>query len=200
MSSPDHYHTLSSSARSELRVKASRFFGFAESVPDEAAAAAMRVRLKKEYHDASHQPFAYRLCDGSERCSDDGEPKGTSGQAILLEIRRAEVSDVQVVVVRYFGGTKLGKGGLSRTFSDCAREALVEGGRILVTKSSSFSIILTPEDVKTAKAIALEFSAVVETQSYDPLAHLKIVVPESRIQDCRQALLDRFGKTIITES
>ncbi len=92
---------------------------------DEAAARALLAALEREIPDATHHCWAWRL--GSpprERSSDAGEPAGTAGVPILQVLRGAGLSDVMAVVVRWFGGTKLGKGGLARAYAAAAREAL----------------------------------------------------------------------------
>jgi uncharacterized YigZ family protein len=196
MAAPDQYRTLSAPAQAELRVKASRFFGFADRIGDESAAAHMRQQLKKQFHDAAHQPFALRLADGVEKCSDDGEPKGTAGPPILLEIRRLELCDVQLVVVRYFGGTKLGRGGLTRAFGECARLTLADASVITARKTALLRLVLAPDEVQTARRICSDFDAAVHRLFYDDNAHLQISLPQSRMEACRSALLERFGTRI----
>jgi uncharacterized YigZ family protein len=196
---PDSFITLAGPGQSELRIKASRFFGFAQVVGDELAAADQRALLKRQYHDAAHQPFALRLASGAQRSSDDGEPKGTAGIPILSEIQRAEVHNVQVVVVRYFGGTKLGKGGLVRAFGECARLALENAGKRLEEIRAYLDLSTTPELVNTIKAVSLPFGAMVVALSYDIKARLRLSLPASRLEECRQALLKRFpGLTFTT--
>jgi uncharacterized YigZ family protein len=112
-------------ARAEIREKGSRFLAVAAPAADEAAAGAVLDRLRTEHPDATHHCFAWRLgAAGRERSSDDGEPAGTAGVPILQVLRGRELSDVVVVVVRWFGGTKLGKGGLARAYAGAAREAV----------------------------------------------------------------------------
>jgi uncharacterized YigZ family protein len=193
MPASDTYFTIARSARSDLRVKASRFFGFVERVHTQAEAEEQRFTLKKKYHDAAHLPFAYRLPDGGERSSDDGEPKGTAGSAILEQIRGRNLYGVQVVVVRYFGGTKLGRGGLSRAFSDVTRHALDAAGRREIHNRRHFSITLQPDQVETAKTLAGQFTAAVDSISYDTRAHLRFAVPVSRWNECLRAFAERFG-------
>jgi hypothetical protein len=102
--------------RAEVRERASRFLAFVSpaSTPEEAGA--LLAQLKKEYHDATHVAFAWKIGSGAstrERASDAGEPSGTAGKPIAAAIASAGVTDVVAAVVRYFGGTKLGTGGLS---------------------------------------------------------------------------------------
>ncbi len=113
---PDHYHTICAEARLETKVQGSRFIGISLPVRTKEDAAAALKAIKKEFFDATHHCYAYRLGPGGDqfRSSDDGEPGGTGGRPILAAIERRGMSDVMVVVVRYFGGTKLGIPGLGR--------------------------------------------------------------------------------------
>ena len=200
MPSPDEYLTIARPGRSELRIKGSRFLGFAQPVKSEEDADRQRSQLKRKYHDAAHQPFAYRLADDHERCSDDGEPRGTAGPPILTEIQGAGLYDLQVVVVRYFGGTKLGKGGLARAFSECARMSLENAGRKKARSIAFLHLILTPDKVNLAKGIAARFDAKVASLSFDLKAHIQLTVPASRLDDCCQTLLERFGPDIFEQT
>jgi putative IMPACT (imprinted ancient) family translation regulator len=102
--------------RAEIRERASRFLAFASPVSSPGEAAQAVARLRREYHDATHVAFAWKIGSGAtaaQRSSDAGEPSGTAGKPIAAAIASAGISDVLVAVVRYFGGTKLGTGGLS---------------------------------------------------------------------------------------
>jgi len=123
--------TLGTPARCELRVRGSRFIACAGPASDEAEAAEQRRRLRRAFDDATHHCWALRLLSpqGVREWHDDaGEPAGTAGAAILQALRGADVVHTQVVVARYFGGTKLGKGGLARTYREAARGALQMAG------------------------------------------------------------------------
>lgn len=111
----DTYNSIGSPSRGLYKDQGSRFISFAYPVETEAQVKELVDSLKKEYHDARHHCFAYRLgLDGSRyRMNDDGEPSSTAGRPILSQIDSAGLSDVLVVVVRYFGGIKLGVPGLS---------------------------------------------------------------------------------------
>ncbi len=199
-SDSDTYLTVAHPGCADLKVKGSRFLGFAKHVGSQEQARKHRVELQRKYHDARHIPFAYRLADGSERSSDDGEPRGTSGPAILTEIQGAGLFGVQLVVVRYFGGTKLGKGGLARAFSDCARLTLEQSGKKTVQNRDCLSLVLPPEKVNLAKAIASKFGAEVMSLSYDMKARLNLAIPSSQVEACRETLESRFGTEIFHSS
>ena len=117
--------------RGEIREKASRFLGFASRIASAEDAEAFLERLRRAHHDATHEAFAWRLGAGdaaSVRASDAGEPAGTAGRPILSAIESAGVTDAAVAVVRYFGGTKLGTGGLARAYRGAAERALEGAG------------------------------------------------------------------------
>ncbi len=121
------YPIPANTVRAETFIKRSRFIttlGFAETVE---AARAFIQHIRDEMPDASHHVYAFRVGYGSsvnEGLSDDGEPAGTSGKPVMSVIRGADLGDVVIVVSRYFGGTKLGTGGLVRAYSNAAKGAL----------------------------------------------------------------------------
>jgi uncharacterized YigZ family protein len=110
--------------RGEVREKGSRFLAVVAPATDEAAADAVVEALRGEHPDATHHCWARRLgAVARERWSDDGEPSGTAGVPILQVLRGRQLSDVVAVVVRWYGGVKLGKGGLARAYAAAARQA-----------------------------------------------------------------------------
>lgn len=126
---PDAYHTLAAPATGEYKDRNSKFIAYAYPVPTEAAALAQLELLRKEHFKARHHCFAWRLGpDGARhRANDDGEPSGTAGRPILGQIDACGLTDVLIVVVRYFGGTLLGTSGLIQAYRESAAEALRQG-------------------------------------------------------------------------
>src|SRR6185503_16332366 len=119
------YLVPAASAQAELREKGSRFLALLEPATDEAAARARLAAIEAAHRDATHCCWAWRLgAPPRERSHDAGEPGGTAGAPILRALQTAELSDALLVVVRWFGGTKLGKGGLVRAYGAVAREAV----------------------------------------------------------------------------
>lgn len=124
---PDSVRVLAGPGRSEFTEQRSRFIGFAVPVEGEDAARAALADLSRQYHDARHACCAWRLGappPPAEYRSDDGEPSGSAGEPILAALRKADVTNAMVVVIRYFGGVKLGTGGLARAYGAAAAEAL----------------------------------------------------------------------------
>ncbi|KQZ67308.1 YigZ family protein [Nocardioides sp. Root151] len=138
---PDSYLTVARDGSAEIEVKRSRFLCTVERVTDESAARAVVDRLRKEHWDARHHCSAFVLGPAADvqRSSDDGEPAGTAGAPMLDVLRGREVSDVVVVVTRWFGGVLLGAGGLVRAYGDAVRAGLDSVGtlqRALVVEHS----------------------------------------------------------------
>lgn len=122
----DSYRTIAGRGETEIKIVGSRFLSYAIPCPSSEAFADFLDALRKEHYNATHHCSAWRIgYDGTEfRYSDDGEPSGTAGKRILGSIDRMELTDVGIVVVRYFGGTKLGVGGLARAYTDSADAVL----------------------------------------------------------------------------
>ncbi len=115
---------------SELTEKRSRFLGHLLPVETEEDARAFLAEMKRKYHDARHNCWCYRIHDGAERFSDDGEPQGSAGMPMLEVFRKENIENYVCVVTRYFGGVLLGTGGLSRAYSQAAKDALLAAGTV----------------------------------------------------------------------
>ncbi len=126
MSAGKGYTTLAAGveAAGEFVDRRSRFIAQLRRVGSEAEANAFIDEVRARHHDARHNVPAWILADGRERCSDDGEPRGTGGMPTLEALRGAGLADVCCVVTRYFGGTLLGPGGLVRAYEAATKEAV----------------------------------------------------------------------------
>ena len=129
---PDNYFTLKSATFGEFKEKASRFLCYAYPVADEQEIHKALEALRKEHYNATHVCYAYRLGTSGLlfRANDDGEPSSTAGKPILGQIDSFGLTNVLVAVVRYYGGTKLGTGGLKAAYKYGAKVALEAGEKI----------------------------------------------------------------------
>jgi uncharacterized YigZ family protein len=155
-------------ARTEIMVVNSRFIATAAPAFSVEAARAFIARIKDEFGDASHNVPVYLIGHGASvtaHCHDDGEPSGTAGRPALAVLRGSGLGDVVVVVTRYFGGTKLGTGGLVRAYSDAVRAVLEELPR--AEKVATHTLLVAPpypffERVRLA--IAAHHGAILEEE------------------------------------
>ncbi len=131
------YYTAAKQAEAEIVEKKSRFIGYIKPVSTEAEALEFLNQIRKKHWDATHNVYAYVIRENSvSRFSDDGEPAKTAGAPVLDVIQKEGLTDVIVVVTRYFGGTLLGTGGLVKAYSKSAKAAMDAAGkakRILCT-------------------------------------------------------------------
>lgn len=127
----DHYRTLAEPAELRQKIERSEFLGIAFPVTREEDFFAELERVQKRHFDATHHCWAFRLfTDARSRSSDAGEPSGTAGKPILAAIEGAALHDLGVIVVRWYGGVKLGTGGLSRAYRETAA-ATLRGAKLL---------------------------------------------------------------------
>ena len=158
----DSYFTIEAPASGEFKDRGSRFIGYAYPVRSEEEAMAQVEHLRKEHFKARHHCFAFRLgLDGLRfRANDDGEPSGTAGRPILGQIDSAGVTDVVIVVVRYFGGVLLGASGLIQAYREAAAEALRQA--TIIEKiiqdhySLDFDYALMPDIMNGLKKLEIE--------------------------------------------
>jgi len=134
----DQYLTISHKESAEIKVKGSRFIGSAIPADRKEEAENFIEEIRRTHHNATHNCFAYRIDNSLFRYSDDGEPSGTAGRPILNMIDKFQLQCLAVVVTRYFGGTKLGTGGLIRAYSEAA-EKTIQQAKIL--KKNNFLAI-----------------------------------------------------------
>lgn len=136
----EEYVTVAGEARDEFVERRSRFIGHIVPVETEEEAMAFVARLKTEFWDATHNVYAYRLRDGAQRFSDDGEPQGTAGIPVLEVLRKEGLTDAAVVVTRYFGGVLLGAGGLVRAYSHGAKLAVDAAGKKTMCRCTELAL------------------------------------------------------------
>ncbi len=178
---PDEFTTVDGEAADELREQASRFLAIAFHAATREAAESRLAEIRKEYHDATHHCFAYRV-DTAERFSDDGEPSGPAGKPIMQAIERHGLYNVCVVVVRWFGGTKLGTGGLVRAYS-AAADAVLKQAK---TRRCFFVTPVTvrfPHPVTNAVMHTIaRFGAKVRSNEYDNDVTLTVLLKPDQIE------------------
>lgn len=185
----DVYYTITARQRAELKVKGSRFTATAFPVKTKAEALERLDDVRKEFYDATHNCYAYRLdYKGLDfRAADDGEPSGSAGKPILFMLQKYDVSDVLLVVTRYFGGTKLGVGGLSRAYSEAAAAALELCGRAPIYRTTTLRVLCIYEDITSVKAI-IERYGVGYDADYRDVAEFTVAVPHSAVDECIAAI------------
>src|SRR5699024_8996911 len=138
------YYTVNKSGSTELIIQKSRFIGYIKRVETEEAAQQFIDDIKKKHHDATHNCSAYIIGDHDQiqKANDDGEPSGTAGVPMLEVLKRQTLKNTAVVVTRYFGGTKLGAGGLIRAYGSTTSETIKATGIVKRQLMQGFSVTI----------------------------------------------------------
>ncbi len=198
MRESDRYNTVKGSSEGYYKEKGSKFIARAFHVENEEEAKGYLLRIKKEYHDARHHCYAFRIQPENEifRSSDDGEPSGTAGKPILNQILSAGLFDVLVVVVRYFGGTRLGVSGLIRSYKTASRDAIEQAE--IVTRFITHTLTLTFEypQVNPVMRIVKEEKLHVLKQSFNQLCEFVLDVERNREKIVAEKFKKIHGLTV----
>lgn len=180
----DIYYSIVSGARTEIKVKGSRFIASVEPVESKEDAIKFLESIRSEYFSATHNCFAYLLGFNGLlfRSSDDGEPSGSAGKPILFSIKKFNYSDIIVVVTRYFGGTKLGVGGLARAYSEAAEKVLTMCERKPVYRTMPVRVHCVYEDLNIIKKL-IDTYAVDFKEDYSDSVEIVSNIPISKVDE-----------------
>ncbi|MCL2727295.1 MAG: YigZ family protein [Bacteroidales bacterium] len=195
----DCYQTIASYASGVYKEKGSKFLAFAYPVSNEDKIKEYLKEVKKEHFDARHHCFAYRLgSDGAVwRANDDGEPSSSAGKPILGQLLSFQVSDALIIVVRYFGGVKLGVPGLINAYRQAAADALQHS--VIVTKYAKecATLIFPYSQMNQVMKLLKDFSVDIITQQFEQECRLSFSVRQSHFSDLSQKL-NQIEHLIIT--
>ena len=192
--------TLPSALQAELDIRKSRFIAYAIPVADRDAAMEELRRLREAHPTATHVCWAL-LAGGQSGMSGDGEPSGTAGRPILEVLRHHDLDGVLAAVVRYYGGVKLGAGGLVRAYTDAIATALQDAPRVERIALASLEVeIGYPDEARVRRWIEQENFAL-EASAYDMNVQLTIRMPVTAIKAAREALRDMTqGRAVFADN
>jgi len=172
------YKTIASKSEGSYKEKGSKFFAFAYPVTTEEEIKIIQADLRKKYYDARHHVFAWRL--GAEkkqfRASDDGEPANSSGPPILGQIQSFDLTNILIIVIRYFGGTKLGIPGLINAYKTSAKEA-IQNTKIIEKKVENYYLIeFSYEQMNSVMKLIKDYNIFQSNQKFDLNCSLNIKI------------------------
>lgn len=185
--------TIQNPTTAELKVKGSRFIGLAFPVDSRHQCEEILQEQRRRYHDATHVCFAYRLGQGDQaefRYSDAGEPAGTAGQPILAAIEGRNLTNVLVVVVRYFGGTKLGIGGLIRAYGDTAAACLDAARTVRRERFGALRLQFHYDLINTVMRLVTAKKGKIVAQDYSDRVEMTVAVPILEMEKLASELKD----------
>ena len=174
------YFIPTGAGEAEFTEKRSSFLGHVRPAETEEAAKEFIAAMKKQYHDARHNCWCYRIQGGPERYSDDGEPQGSAGIPMLEVFKRAEVTNVVCVVTRYFGGVLLGTGGLLRAYTKSAKDALAAAGVSAVRRWVRADVQCSYALLERVKTAVLAAGGAVDGLDYGSDVVMHLLLPEEQ--------------------
>jgi len=192
----ESYIAPAGEGESELIEKRSRFIGYVAPADSEEAAKDVIARARSNYHDARHHCWCYILREGAERYSDDGEPQGTAGLPMLEVFRREGLVDFCCVVTRYFGGTLLGAGGLSRAYSGAAKLALLNAGIAKYSHWECMNVVCTYNLFGNIRQEIENLGGRIENTEYGENVVLSVIITEEKSELLSRRLADASAGTV----
>ena len=193
----DSYYTIAHEGEGIYKEKMSKFLSFAMKVTDPEEAKTIIKTYQNKYHDARHVCWAYMT--GADRdnwqLNDNGEPSGTAGKPILGQINSFGLTDVLVIVVRYFGGIKLGTPGLIAAYREAARAALEDAGKIEVHKTSQIKITFPYESANEVMKVVKSEETEVTDRVFDNSCSMTISFREDHAERIRNRIFNIPGVT-----
>ncbi len=199
------FHTIADVAKGVYGESGSKFLAFAHPVSSEEEVKQLRDLLQKEHHKAVHVVWAFRIGyeDLLERSSDDGEPSGSAGKPVLNALRSAELYNTAVLVVRYYGGKKLGIPGLIHAYRAATEDALAQSGKKEVTIYEMYTVTCAMEEMQLILHQLNKLGARVIENKFEENCIFKILIPREKhatflesIQNLWQAAFVHLGSSL----
>ncbi|MEQ8904740.1 YigZ family protein [Ekhidna sp.] len=189
------YHTIKEKSEGLYKEKGSKFLAFAYPVKSEVEIKEIQESLRKEYYDARHHCFAWVLGmdDQSYRANDDGEPAHSAGDPILGQIRSFELTNVLVVVIRYFGGTKLGVGGLINAYKTATEAALSNADKKAIYETSQITMNFSYEMMSVVERIIVEFNISIIERDFQMSCRIEGVIKSDMLDVFREKTSDLYA-------
>lgn len=189
----DSYLTIKSPNTAELTEKKSRFIANLYSCTTEEEASAVLAQIKSKYWDARHNVYAYILKSGTVRFSDDGEPHGTAGKPVLDVLSGSGLTDVIIVVTRYFGGILLGTGGLVRAYSGTARLCIDSAEKAMMCPCVWCRMVCDYQNHARLIALIIEKGGTVNNEEFTDNVTVSFSFRKEDIDGFEEALRENFS-------
>lgn len=193
------FRTIEKPSEALYKEKGSKFISYLFKVNNTDELADCFAELKSKHPKARHLCYAYRIGATSiqERANDDGEPSGSAGLPILNQLKSAEITNVLCVVVRYFGGTKLGVSGLIKAYKIATQEAIAVNKIINVEIPAFVKIVVSHEQLNFIYRQLKVLNGKIEQEKYSDTIELKIQLPKSNLTQFVQSLEGKKGISVI---
>jgi len=199
----EKYITVTKNTEIEIeKIKGSRFIGRLYGIKNREEAESDLEKIRKMFHDATHNCFAYTAGIGGNvytRSSDDGEPSGTAGRPMLSVLEGSGLSNVLLVVTRYYGGTNLGAGGLIRAYTEAAQEVIEAAERVTVEIKVKIKFSYNYDQTSMVMNLLNKYEGGIISESYTDRPEAIISINKGFAADFLSEIFDRSGGKIEAE-
>ena len=180
----DEYKTIAEDCEAAIRERSSKFLSLGFHVESEQEIAEIVEKIRKKYYDATHHCYAWRLGFKGERwrANDDGEPSSSAGKPILGQLMSEEITNSLIVVIRWFGGTKLGIPGLIAAYKESAAEVIASAKVELRTIDAIYEIMFGFESMNSVMKTVKELEVKILNQNFDNLCTMTVAIRQSKQQ------------------
>ena len=189
-------YTIENNIDNTIIIKKSKFITKLFKINDISDINNIINNLKIEYKDSTHICYAYIL-NGLEKCVDDGEPSGTAGLPILNVIKKNNLNYILAVVIRYFGGIKLGAGGLVRAYSNCINDTLKLCNIVELIDGYNISIIFNYDNIKLIDSILSDI--IFLNKDYDEMIKYELNISKEKYESIKNILIEKCNSVVINK-
>lgn len=189
------YYTIKEKTEGLYKEKGSKFLALAYPVESEEQIKEIQESLRKEYYDARHHCYAWVLGmdDQAWRANDDGEPAHSAGDPILGQIRSFELTNVLVVVIRYFGGTKLGVGGLINAYKAATEAALSKAGKKVIFETCELSMSFSYDMMSVVERMIADFDIEVMERDFQMSCRIRGTLKKDLLEGFKEKISDLYA-------
>lgn len=190
MSQPDEYRTIKSLSEGQYSEKRSKFLAFALPVDNVDEVRELVAQYQKKYYDARHACYAYMIGADRQtfRANDNGEPSGTAGKPILGQINSNELTNILIIVVRYFGGIKLGTSGLIQAYKAAAAEAISNAEIVTKTVDENLSVVYEFPMMNSVMKVIKDLNPKIISQGYETDCTMTLQIRKGMIPELKSRL------------
>ena len=194
-----NYKTISSENNAELIIKKSKFIAVAKNVENIAQIDELLNEVKKQHLQATHICYGFELITGEQKAFDDNEPSGTAGNQILNVIKKQNLKNIIIIVIRYFGGIKLGAGGLTRAYGKVAGASLKEAQIVNYVKKNLYKFTLSYDESKLLNKLEnLQFIELIN-KDFSEQVTVILQIEEQNYLKLQEFLNDLLNKEVILQ-
>ncbi|HQF43489.1 MAG TPA: YigZ family protein [Ignavibacteriaceae bacterium] len=179
---PEQIKTIKNNRQNSFKEKGSEFIAIAYPVDNETAAQNHLQEIRKKYYDATHHCYAYKIKTGEQKYSDDGEPNGTAGIRILNAIEHFDLTDILLIVVRYFGGVKLGVGPLGKAYYNASTSVLEHSEIVQKTLYEEIGVEVEFNFISNIHRVANQLSAIISDMQFTTNAYFTCYIKPINIE------------------